>query len=143
MNSPITITLLALLLALRELKTPLTLEELAGLANVGQQLALDPDDWEYIAEGLMAIIQGNEELNEYFQRAKACLETIDSQIPSEVLPTYTELDQELPAISKGPQDFGWKGGSDESDEVLTATIKALETHRPIQAVNQLSFLERT
>ncbi|WP_424094410.1 CHAT domain-containing protein [Moorena producens] len=143
MNSPITITLLALLLALRELKTPLTQEELAGLADVGQQLALDPDDWEYIAEGLMVIIQGNEELNEYFQMAKACLEAIDGQIPSVVLPTYTELDQELPPISKGPQDFGWKPGSDESDEVLTATIKALETHRPIQAANQLSFLERT
>ncbi|NEO81030.1 MAG: hypothetical protein F6J99_34390, partial [Moorea sp. SIO4G3] len=56
MNSPITITLLALLLALRELKTPLTQEELDDLADVGHQLALDPDDWEYIAEGLMAII---------------------------------------------------------------------------------------
>ena len=95
MNSSVTKTLLALLLALRELKASLSTDEQAVLQNIGQQLALDPDDWEYIKEGLIALIEANAALNYSFQHNKAKLDGLDVQIPRELFPSLVELEQEL------------------------------------------------
>ncbi len=81
MNSSVTNTLLALLLALRELKAPLTTDEQAVLQNVGQQLALDPEDWEYIKEGLIALIEANAALNHLFKLNKAKLAATPAEKP--------------------------------------------------------------
>ena len=70
-------TLLALLLALKTLKTPLTETEQAKLYEVGEQLELDPDDWEFIREGLIAIIADNPSLNDNFQYILTHLNALD------------------------------------------------------------------
>jgi hypothetical protein len=74
MNSSATKTLLALLLALRELKVPLSTDEQEVLQNVGRELELDPDYWEEIEKGLMAIIEANAALNQLYQLNKAKLD---------------------------------------------------------------------
>ncbi|NEO99681.1 MAG: hypothetical protein F6K58_13580 [Symploca sp. SIO2E9] len=93
-------TLLTLLLALKQLETPLTADEQARLKTVGEQLELDPDDWDYIKEGLMAVIENNPSLNQFYQTAKAQLDAIDGKIPPELLPTEQELEAQLPADEK-------------------------------------------
>lgn len=91
MNSSATKTLLALLLALRELKVPLSTDEQEVLQNVGRELELDPDYWEETKEGLMAMIKANPALHQLFQLNKAKVDALDGQIPRELLPSLVEL----------------------------------------------------
>ena len=138
-------TLLALLLALKQLETPLTADEQADLDNVGKQLALDPDDWEYIQEGLIAIIEKNPALNQLYQAAKARLETIDGNIPFELLPTEQEQQAELLADeNREPVTFGYCEGEPdrESDEILSVSINALTKENSAKTAKKLSFLQR-
>jgi hypothetical protein len=48
MNSSINKTLIALLLAIKDLQIPLTKDEQTILQDVGQQLDIDPDYWDFI-----------------------------------------------------------------------------------------------
>ncbi len=95
MNSSATKTLLALLLAFRELKVPLSIDEQEVLHNVGRELELDPDYWEEIEEDLMAMIKANAALNHLFQLNRAKVDALDGQIPRELLPSLAELEEEL------------------------------------------------
>jgi len=138
-------TLLALLLALKQLETPLTADEQADLDNVGKQLKLDPDDWEYIQEGLIAIIEKNSSLNQLYQTAKAQLEAIDGNIPPELLPTEQEQEAELLANEKRePVTFGYCEGEPdrESDEILNVSIDVLTKENSAKTAKKISFLQR-
>ena len=138
-------TLLALLLALKQLETPLTTDERAKLKTKGQQLALDPDDWDYIQEGLMAVIQQNPSLDRLFQTAKVQLEAIDGNIPPELLPTQAEKEAELFAGNqREPQTFGHQEGEPDlkSDEILNIAINVLPKEDPAKKAQNLSFLQR-
>lgn len=139
------ITLLALLLALRQLETPLTDKERSKLRTKGQQLAIDPDDWDYIQEGLMAIVAQNPSLNSLYQTAKAQLEAIDGNIPIELLPTQQEKEAELFAGEKRePVTFGYFEGKPEreSDEILNTAINVLTKEDSSTTAKKLSFLQR-
>jgi len=138
-------TLLALLLALKQLETPLTADEQAKLKTKGQQLALDPDDWDYIQEGLMAVIQQNPSLDRLFQTAKMQLQAIDGNIPIELLPTPQEKEAELFVDDKRePVSFGYFEGEPdrESDEILTTAINVLTKEDSAKTAKKLSFLQR-
>jgi hypothetical protein len=138
-------TLLALLLALKQLETPLTTDERAKLKTKGQQLALDPDDWDYIQEGLMAVIQQNPSLDRLFQTAKMQLQAIDGNIPIELLPTRQEKEAELFVDDKRePVSFGYFEGEPdrESDEILTTAINVLTKEDSAKTAKKLSFLQR-
>lgn len=138
-------TLLALLLALKQLETPLTTDERAKLKTKGQQLALDPDDWDYIQEGLMAVIQQNPSLDRLFQTAKVQLEAIDGNIPIELLPTRQEKEAELFVDDKrDPVSFGYFEGEPdrESDEILHTAINVLTKEDSAKTAKKLSFLQR-
>jgi hypothetical protein len=138
-------TLLALLLALKQLETPLTADEQADLDNVGKQLELDPDDWEYIQEGLIAIIEKNPSLDQLYQTAKAQLEAINGNIPPELLPTQQEQDTELLADeNREPVTFGYSEGEPdrESDEILNVSINVLTKEDSAKTAKKLSFLQR-
>ncbi len=143
MNSSVTKTLLALLLALRDLKAPLSTDEQAVLQNVGQQLALDPEDWEYIKEGLIALIEANATLNHLFKLNKAKLEALDGQLPRDLLPSLAELEQELFTETREVVTFDGspKDISIQPNEVISLTRTILITDNPDQTVKQLSFLE--
>ena len=81
-------TLLTLLLALRNLEDPLSESEQAQLYEVGEQLELDPDDWEFIKEGLLAVVSATTLLDKQFQTAKAQLDSVDIQ---KLLPTDNDI----------------------------------------------------
>ncbi|MEG4630675.1 hypothetical protein QUB56_13820 [Microcoleus sp. AR_TQ3_B6] len=138
-------TLLALLLALKQLETPLTADERAKLKTKGQQLAIDPDDWDYIQEGLMAIVEQNPSLDRLFQTAKMQLQAIDGNIPIELLPTRQEKEAELFVDDKRePVSFGYFEGEPdrESDEILTTAINVLTKEDSAKTAKKLSFLQR-
>jgi len=138
-------TLLALLLALKQLETPLTADERAKLKTKGQQLAIDPDNWDYIQESLMAVIQQNPSLDRLFQTAKMQLQAIDGNIPIELLPTRQEKEAELFVDDKRePVSFGYFEGEPdrESDEILTTAINVLTKEDSAKTAKKLSFLQR-
>ncbi len=144
MNSAVTKTLLALLLALRELKTPLSNDEQSVLQNVGQQLELDPDYWDYIEEQLIAVIEANSALNQLYQYNRAKLDTFDGQIPRELLPSLDDLERELfPEVKEvttfdgQPKEF-----TTEPNEVIALTRVILKTENQDQTAKQVSFLEQ-
>ncbi len=138
-------TLLALLLALKQLETPLTADERAKLKTKGQQLAIDPDDWDYIQKGLMAVIQQNPSLDRLFQTAKMQLQAIDGNIPIELLPTRQEKEAELFVDDqREPVSRGYFEGEPdrESDEILNTAINVLTKEDSAKTAKKLSFLQR-
>lgn len=138
-------TLLALLLALKQLETPLTTDERAKLKTKGQQLELDPDDWDYIQEGLMAVIQQNPSLDRLFQTAKVQLEAIDGNIPLELFPTEQEKEAELLANQKRELvTFGYREGEPDktSDEIRDIVIDVLTQAEPTTKAKNLNFIQR-
>jgi hypothetical protein len=143
MNSSATKTLLALLLALRELKAPLSTDEQAVLRNVGQQLALAPDEWEYIKEGLIALIEANAALNYSFQLNRAKLDALDGQIPRALLPSLAELEQELFPEARDviTRDGSSKDISSQPNQVISLTSTILKTDNQDQTAKELTFLE--
>jgi hypothetical protein len=143
MNSSATKTLLALLLALRELKVPLSTDEQEVLQNVGRELELDPDCWAETEEGLMAMIKANPALNQLYQIKYAKLEALNGQIPRELLPSLPELEQELFTETREVITFDGspKGISNQPDEVISLTSEILKTDNQDQTAKELSFLE--
>jgi len=138
-------TLLALLLALKQLETPLTADERAKLKTKGQQLALDPDDWDYIQEGLMAIVEQNPSLDRLFQTAKMQLQAIDGNIPIELFPTEQEKEAELLANQKRELvTFGYREGEPDktSDEIRDIVIDVLTQAEPTTKAKNLNFIQR-
>ena len=90
------ITLLALLVALDKAELNLNSEEREALRNTAQQLLLDPDDWDFIKEGLMETIEANSILNSEYHDVLSKLQTVGN-IPSQTMPTQNELEAELPS----------------------------------------------
>jgi hypothetical protein len=144
MAEPPKITLLALLIALEQLQTPLTPHEKEALENTASQLYLDPDDWDFIKEGLITTIQANPTLYQNYQTALTQLQLVNANIPSEQLPTQKELETELTSDNKEPTTFGYFEGEPdlESDEILNVTINVLTRQDPEQAAKKLSFIKR-
>lgn len=138
------ITLLALLIALEQLQSPLAPEEKEALETTASQLYLDPDDWDFIKEGLIATIEANHVLYQNYQAALVQLRSIKDHIPSEQMPTQEELETELASENKEPITFGYFEGEPdrESNEILNVTINVLTRKEPDKAAKKLSFLKR-
>jgi hypothetical protein len=141
-------TLLALLLTLKTLKTPLTETEQAKLYEVGEQLELDPDDWEFIREGLIAIIANNPSLNENFQDILTHLNALEGNQERQLLPTARELAQ-VNSTDNSIEKRGYVEGEPELESKETPNIsqkiitqKVLREANPLAAVGELNWLER-
>lgn len=137
------ITLLALLVALDKAELNLNSEEREALRNTAQQLLLDPDDWDFIKEGLMETIEANSILNSEYHDVLSKLQTVGN-IPSQTMPTQNELEAELPSEDEEPDSRGYFEGEDDedSDEILNVTINVLNRKEPEKTVKNLSFIKR-
>lgn len=137
-------TLLALLIALEQLEIPLSPEEKQALENTAQQLYHDPDDWDFIKQGLMAAIEANPTLYQHYQTALTQLQAVNGDIPVEQMPTENELEAELARENREPTTFGYFEGEPdrESDEILNVTIDVLTRQEPEKVAKKLSFLKR-
>ncbi|OCR02921.1 hypothetical protein BCD67_03240 [Oscillatoriales cyanobacterium USR001] len=145
-------TLLALLLALKTLKTPLSETERAKLYEVGEQLELDPDDWEFIREGLIAIIADNPSLKKNFQDILTHLNALDGNQERQLLPTARELAQVNPTDNSIEERSIERRGNVEGEpefeslEILNTSQKiakkVLKGSNPVAAARELNWLER-
>lgn len=151
--SPITITLLALLLALRELETPLSDAEKAKLNTTRQQLQLAPGKWARIEVQLLATIAANAELNQKFQSYKDRLTAGEFEIQPEFIPTLAELEQEIPLDRKTVNSFGVDSSTstrsatpataDADARMIAALTRTLAgADNPGQAASRVSAIDR-
>ncbi|NEO56028.1 MAG: hypothetical protein F6K54_24920, partial [Okeania sp. SIO3B5] len=91
MTTAVSNTLLALLLALKNLENPLSEEEHEALTDLGKQLKRNPNDWNLNKQKLMAILKANDTLKQLYQKAKAKLDALDRPIPPDLLPIDADL----------------------------------------------------
>ncbi|GAA6616071.1 hypothetical protein [Scytonema sp. NUACC26] len=139
-------SLLALLLALTDLQTPLSENEKSALAEIGEQLSADVDAWKPLIEpSLLGMIQANATLNQLYQIALSQLEAVDGNIPDNLLPSELELEQALPA-SNQVVTRGFAPVSDtedfESNEITNVAISILSTKNPTESVKKLSRFQQ-
>lgn len=145
MDASVNTTLIALLLALKDLKDPLSPTEQANLETVGEQLALAPNRWESIEKDLMKVIEANPSLNQQYLATKAKLDGMDGNIPADLLPNEAELTQEL-ATGTTREIRGYKPGkpaqSDPTVLINDIVVPVLRNNDPPTTAKKLSFLER-
>ncbi|NEQ83949.1 MAG: hypothetical protein F6K26_28330 [Moorea sp. SIO2I5] len=132
-------TLLAFLLALSDLDTPLTETENKMLAEIGDQLNGHSDEWEsHTKPELLKMLAANPELNEHYQTYSSQLNT-KVDIPLELLPTTAEIQPvNTPSstlISKGIKPKSSPTGYDQ--QINNIVIVVSRTEQPEAAVKQL------
>ena len=139
-------TLLALMLALNELETPLNADEESALSDVAAQLSIAPDAWESdIEPNLIAIIEANPNLHQLYQAAKSQLDAVNGDIPKDLLPTQSELEQVAP-ITAEVATRGLPPEMVESDyhsyEINNMVIGILASPKPTETTKKLSRFEK-
>jgi hypothetical protein len=144
-NQTMNKTLLALLLALSDLETPLTKQEQDSFRNIANNLELYPEDWESdIAPSLLELIQNNPNLNQRYQTAKSKLDQVGDTIPSDLIPTLAELEQDVPTTNQ-PKERGFLPVDDYDDissGIINATMKVVQSDNYVETVKELSFIEK-
>ena len=91
MNELVAKSLLALWLSQQDTEVRLSPDERAAIEEIGYRLALRPDTWESIEKELMALIQGNANLNQAFLEVRPKLDEMDKEELLDLLPSETEL----------------------------------------------------
>ena len=92
-------TLLALWLALKDTEVRLSPAEASALQEIGNQLNQRRDTWESIKKELMAIIQGNANLNQAYQQIRPQLDEMDDEELLDLMPS--EIQQEVTSDNIG------------------------------------------
>jgi len=85
-------TLLALWLALKDTEVRLSTAADSALQEIGNRLNQRRDTWQSIKKELMAIIQGNANLNQAFQEIRPQLDDMDEEEFLDLLPSETQQD---------------------------------------------------
>lgn len=136
-------TLIALFLALSDSSISLSQFEKDRLYEVGEQLELDPDDWEFISEGLMAIITSNQTLNQVFSSELAKLSVMPPSMKQQLLPTENEMAQVFYSESRIERRGYFEGEEDSaSKELLNLTRKVLKQDDLDTKIKNLSWIDR-
>lgn len=138
-------SLLALLLALQDLEAPLSDREQSGLADVADQLYLDPDAWESdIKPSVLATIQENASLSRLYEDAKSRLDAV-GHIPLDLLPTEAELEQASPNSGKMlARGFDPEGDPSDynSHEITNVAVNVLSAASPTEMSQKLGYFEK-
>ncbi|MBW4495956.1 MAG: hypothetical protein KME26_23340 [Oscillatoria princeps RMCB-10] len=143
MDSTVSDTLVALFLALSHPSISLSKFEKERLFEVGEQLELDPDEWEFISEGLMATITNNPTLDRVFQAELAKLAALPMDMKQQLVPTEKELAQVLSSGNKIEKRGYFDGEADsESRELLNVARKVLKEEDPVAHIQTLSWIDR-
>ena len=144
MNSQINTTTLAFLFALQELDTPLSEEEKNTLAEIADQLDVQPKAWDsYTQPLLLKMIADNESLNHHYKAYKSKLDSLKT-IPTELLPTDTEIEQirsgESLAVTRGFKPQSEATGYNQ--QINNAVIVVSRSEHPEETAKKLSFTEK-
>ncbi|MDJ0581919.1 hypothetical protein [Crocosphaera sp.] len=144
MNAQIYNTRLAFLLALSDLKTPLNEEEKETLANIAQQLDIQPLAWkDYTEPMLLKMIQSNPQLSEQYNQYKTKLETLPET--SQIL---SGIDQEIQALILRDDPMRAKGFKPSSkpteydSQINNLVVVVSRSQEPENAVKTVSCLDK-
>ena len=144
MNNSMNKFLLSMLLAIRELDSPLNSEEKKSLYVAAEQLFLRDTAWETdIQSNLMGIINSNPSLKTVFQELKFQLEIIP-EIPENLIPTPEELATVIPAeIAPGKYPLIKPDASArKSNEIPNMSIQILLSPEPSETVKKISKFDK-
>ena len=132
-------TLLAFLLALTDLDTPLSQAETKTIKEIGDQLDAQPLAWErYTKPKLLEIIAGNPELNQGYQTYYNQLDTT-VDLPPDYLPTTAEIQP----VNKPSSSWIMRGHKPKSSptgydqQINNIVIVVSRSEEPEAAVKQL------
>ena len=136
-------TLLAILLALENLETPLSPDEQTVFKKTSQRLTLHPYKWESATHKLLEAFQANASFQTYDKSALMQLEAFEGNIPPELLPTEEELTQAFPSDGKIVKRAYFEGKPDlVSNEVLNLVTNVLNTPDPKMTNSKLNLGQR-
>ena len=146
MNNSANQFLLSMLLAIKELDSPLNDDEKDTLYFAGQQLSLDPTAWEEdIKPSLMEIINNNPSLNTVFENINSKLgKKKDSDIQN-LIPNNEEMTKIIPTDENQPLErpIPDVDMSDlESNEITNAAIQILSSPEPSETVQKISKFDK-
>jgi hypothetical protein len=137
------ITLMALLLALKNLEEPLSELEQSKLFDIGEQLETDLTKWHSTQNDLMAVISANAFLKKLYESFITDIYSVKYDALFSKLVTEKELEQELPQESYLQVRGHFAGQPDlQSNEILNVIIVVLKTKDPVAAIQKLSFIDR-
>jgi hypothetical protein len=144
MEATISHTILAYLLALRDLSDTLSDQEKERLKKVAQELDFQPKAWKsHIEPSLIQTIQGNTQLNKSYQLYKEKLDRL-GEIPLDLLPKTSEINQlitkESSLVSRGFKSTEIAAGYEQ--QLNNVVIVVNQTNKPEEAVKQLGFLDK-
>ncbi|MDB9375789.1 hypothetical protein [Nodularia sphaerocarpa] len=139
--------LLALLLAFRKMTQPLNQSDelilFPQLFEVGEQLQLDPDYWDFIYEGLIAHIINYNVLNQVYQQIYTQIATVDAQILQDISPTTEEVLQ----VDNVPIYIEMRGDdhnqlNSNNPHFLQIAVTVLKSNNPYIAAQKSDWLNR-
>lgn len=141
METSVDKTLLAFLLALHRLETPLTGREVLDLQNnVGTLLELRPDKEAAIQSEIQAIAAANPELDRIYQEALTKIVPLDLEQLYHRLPPKNLLEQQL-GITQTSKGYVPKGKPEtKSSEIVNLSRMVLTRDRPDKSVKKLDCL---
>ncbi len=144
MNEQMYNTRLAFLLALSDLETPLNEEEKETLANIAQQLDIQPLAWtDYTEPMLLKMIQSNPKLNEQYNQYKTKLDELPET--SQIL---SGIDQEIQALMVKDDPMrarGFKPSSKPTEydgQINNLVVVVSRSQEPETAVKTVSCLDK-
>ncbi len=144
MNNSMNKFLLSMLLAIRELDSPLNSEEKDSLYVAAEQLSLRATAWETdIESNFMEIINSNPSLNTVFQELKSQLEKIP-EIPENLIPSPEELATVIPPEIEPDKRPIIKPDASalKSNEIPNMSIQILSSPEPLETVKKISKFEQ-
>ncbi|NEO42270.1 MAG: hypothetical protein F6J90_40505 [Moorea sp. SIOASIH] len=132
-------TLLAFLLALTDLDTPLSQAENKSIKEIGDQLDAQPLAWErYTKPKLLEMIAANPELN---QRYQTYYNQLDTKV--DIHPDYLPTEAEIQPVNTPSSVWGMKGHKPKSSptgyeqQINNIVIVVSRTEQPEAAVKEL------
>ncbi len=145
MNNSANQFLLSMLLAIKELDSPLNDDEKDTLYFAGQQLSLDPTAWEEdIKPSLMEIINNNPSLNTVFENINSKLDKID-EMPQDLILNTEDLKTVTPTEENQPLErpIPDVDMSDlESNEITNAAIQIISSPEPSETVQKIGKFDK-
>ena len=140
-------TLIALLLTFKKVDISLTETQLEQFYEIGEQLYLDPDDWDFIKEGLLESIALIPTIEQKFNLILNHLDTLEPTQIQQLLPTSDEMQQALTSANNLERRGYIEGEADFiSDEILNKSRqiaqKIFRENDPIAKSKNLNWLNR-
>lgn len=141
MNTSVDKSLLAFLLALYRLESPLTDAEVLNLQNnLGALLALRPDKETAILEEIPTILAKHSGLNQLYQEAMTKLAPLEGEKLYHRLPPKNLLEQQLGITSNSRGYIPQGPANQKNTEVVNFARMVMTSDRPDKSVKKIESL---